>query len=85
MPPRASSAAWPWPCASGCTSSWWRGPALTPILLLDDVFSELDPARSRALVAELPPGQSILTTAAPLPAGIDVARIVDIAQVVQGP
>ena len=41
--------------------------ALTPILLLDDVFSELDPARSRALVAELPPGQSILTTAAPLP------------------
>ena len=57
--------------------------ALTPILLLDDVFSELDPARSRALVAELPPGQSILTTAAPLPEGIDVARIVDIAQVVQ--
>jgi DNA replication and repair protein RecF len=58
--------------------------ALTPILLLDDVFSELDPARSRALVAELPPGQSILTTAAPLPEGIDVARIVNIAQVVQG-
>ena len=58
--------------------------ALTPILLLDDVFSELDPARSRALVAELPPGQSILTTAAPLPEGIDVARVVPIAQVVQG-
>ena len=54
---------------------------LTPILLLDDVFSELDPARSRALVAELPGGQSILTTAAPLPAGIEVAEIVDIAQV----
>ena len=54
---------------------------LTPTLLLDDVFSELDPARSRALVAELPPGQSILTTAAPLPEGIVVARIVDIAQV----
>jgi DNA replication and repair protein RecF len=59
--------------------------ALTPILLLDDVFSELDPARSRALVEELPPGQSVLTTAAPLPEGIAVARIVDIAQVVQGP
>jgi DNA replication and repair protein RecF len=58
---------------------------LTPILLLDDVFSELDPARSRALIAELPSGQSVLTTAAPLPEGIDVARIVDIAQVVQGP
>jgi DNA replication and repair protein RecF len=58
--------------------------ALTPTLLLDDVFSELDPARSRALVAELPPGQSILTTAAPLPDGIEVAQIVDIAQVVAG-
>jgi hypothetical protein len=47
------------------------------------VFSELDPARSRALVAELPAGQSILTTAAPLPVGIDVAQIVDISQVAQ--
>jgi DNA replication and repair protein RecF len=56
---------------------------LTPILLLDDVFSELDPARSRALIAELPKGQSILTTAVPLPAGIEVARIVDIAEVAQ--
>jgi DNA replication and repair protein RecF len=54
---------------------------LTPILLLDDVFSELDPARSRALVAELPEGQSILTTAAPLPVGIEVAQIVDIGQI----
>ncbi len=58
---------------------------LTPTLLLDDVFSELDPTRSRALVAELPEGQSILTTAAPLPAGINVAKIVDIAQIVQDP
>jgi DNA replication and repair protein RecF len=54
---------------------------LTPTLLLDDVFSELDPDRSRALVAELPKGQSILTTAAPLPAGIDVAQIVDISRI----
>jgi DNA replication and repair protein RecF len=38
-----------------------------PVLLLDDVFSELDPARSRALVANLPPGQTVLTTAAGLP------------------
>ena len=52
---------------------------LVPTLLLDDVFSELDPARSRALVAELPTGQSILTTAAPLPEGIAVARTVDVA------
>jgi DNA replication and repair protein RecF len=53
-----------------------------PTLLLDDVFSELDPARSKALVEQLPAGQSILTTAAPLPAGIEVALMVDIQQVV---
>jgi DNA replication and repair protein RecF len=58
---------------------------LVPTLLLDDVFSELDPDRSRALVAELPEGQAILTTAAPLPSGISVAQVVDIAQVVQAP
>jgi len=58
---------------------------MTPTLLLDDVFSELDPARSRALVAELPRGQSILTTAAPLPVGIEVAQIVDINQVTRHP
>ena len=52
--------------------------ALIPTLLLDDVFSELDPARSRALVAELPAGQSILTTAAPLPEGIVVARLLPV-------
>jgi DNA replication and repair protein RecF len=51
---------------------------LVPTLLLDDVFSELDPARSRALVQELPPGQSILTTAAPLPEGIVVARLLPV-------
>jgi DNA replication and repair protein RecF len=52
---------------------------VAPTLLLDDVFSELDPARSRALVAELPAGQAILTTAAPLPEGIAVARVVPVA------
>ncbi len=52
--------------------------ALVPTLLLDDVFSELDPARSRALVAVLPPGQAILTTAAPLPEGIAVARVLPV-------
>jgi DNA replication and repair protein RecF len=51
---------------------------LVPTLLLDDVFSELDPARSRALVAELPAGQSILTTASPLPEGIEVARLLPV-------
>ena len=38
-----------------------------PVLLLDDVFSELDPDRSDALLAHLPPGQSLLTTAGHLP------------------
>jgi DNA replication and repair protein RecF len=38
-----------------------------PVLLLDDVFSELDPERSDALLAHLPPGQAILTSAAGLP------------------
>ncbi len=51
---------------------------VAPTLLLDDVFSELDPARSRALVEELPAGQSILTTASPLPEGIAVARTVGV-------
>lgn len=39
-----------------------------PVLLLDDVFSELDPDRSAALLANLPEGQTLLTTAATLPA-----------------
>jgi len=38
-----------------------------PLLLLDDVFSELDPDRSAGLLAHLPPGQTIITTAAVLP------------------
>jgi DNA replication and repair protein RecF len=55
---------------------------LRPTLLLDDVFSELDPARSRALVAELPAGQAILTTAAPVPSGVSVASLVEVGQLV---
>jgi DNA replication and repair protein RecF len=34
-----------------------------PVLLLDDVFSELDPHRSRALLTGLPTGQALVTTA----------------------
>ncbi|MDA8355890.1 MAG: DNA replication and repair protein RecF [Actinomycetota bacterium] len=49
-----------------------------PILLLDDVFSELDPDRARALVRALPAGQALLTTAAELPSGLEVAEVVDI-------
>ncbi len=38
-----------------------------PILLLDDVFSELDTARAAALIRNLPGGQTLLTSAAPVP------------------
>jgi DNA replication and repair protein RecF len=38
-----------------------------PVLLLDDVFSELDPERSDALLRHLPAGQTLLTSAAGLP------------------
>jgi DNA replication and repair protein RecF len=40
-----------------------------PVLLLDDVFSELDPDRSDALLANLPAGQALLTSAHGLPPG----------------
>jgi DNA replication and repair protein RecF len=46
-----------------------------PVLLLDDVFSELDPHRSRALLASLPPGQTLLTTALPAPEGVTAAKV----------
>ena len=39
----------------------------SPILLLDDVFSELDPDRSDALLANLPAGQTLLSSAIGLP------------------
>lgn len=38
-----------------------------PLLVLDDVLSELDPERSRALLANMPKGQVIITSASPLP------------------
>ena len=40
-----------------------------PVLLLDDVFSELDPDRSEALLAHVPAGQALLTSAGVLPPG----------------
>jgi DNA replication and repair protein RecF len=49
-----------------------------PVLLLDDVFSELDPARSIALMASLPPGQALLTTAGPTPPGSFPSRTVHV-------
>jgi DNA replication and repair protein RecF len=58
-----------------------------PVLLLDDVFSELDPDRSAALLAHLPSGQGVVTTAGPLPEDArpeQVVQVVDGALVVDG-
>lgn len=44
-----------------------------PVLLLDDVFSELDPFRSAALVRHLPLGQALLATATGAPSGVVVS------------
>ena len=41
-----------------------------PVLLLDDVFSELDERRSAALVTHLPAAQTLVTTAGAIPDGI---------------
>ena len=48
----------------------------SPVLLLDDVFSELDDARSSALMEMLPPGQTILTTAGSIPSAVTPAATV---------
>jgi len=50
----------------------------SPILLLDDVFSELDRERSAALLRELQPGQTILSTATDPPAGVNPARRIEL-------
>jgi len=47
----------------------------SPLLLLDDVFSELDRFRTAALFDALPPGQAILTTAVELPTGVTPACV----------
>jgi DNA replication and repair protein RecF len=49
-----------------------------PLLLLDDVFSELDPARCERLLGLLPVGQSLVTSATPLPRGMEPAVTIDL-------
>jgi DNA replication and repair protein RecF len=51
-----------------------------PLLLLDDVFSELDPVRSNRLLGLLPAGQTLVTTATPLPSALTPASVVDLSQ-----
>ncbi len=50
-----------------------------PVLLLDDVFSELDPGRAAALLDALPAGQRLLTTAAGLPPGARPDHVLSVA------
>jgi DNA replication and repair protein RecF len=51
---------------------------VAPLLLLDDVFSELDPVRSDRLLHLLPGGQALVTTASPLPRAMTPAVVVDV-------
>jgi len=51
----------------------------TPVLLLDDVFSELDADRSDALLHHLPAGQALLTTASAVPPGARPDLVVRVA------
>jgi DNA replication and repair protein RecF len=51
-----------------------------PVLLLDDVFSELDARRAAALVELLPPGQVLLTTAVDPPPMVHADRVVEVEQ-----
>ncbi|HEY5662475.1 MAG TPA: DNA replication/repair protein RecF [Ilumatobacter sp.] len=50
----------------------------TPVLVLDDVLSELDPARATALLANLPCGQVVITSASPLPPAAHPDRVIEI-------
>ena len=49
-----------------------------PLLLLDDVFSELDPRRSDALIRQLPPGQALLATAGAVPPSAAVEATIEV-------
>ena len=58
-----------------------RRRGVDPLLLLDDVFSELDPQRSDRLLHMLPSGQTLVTTASPLPSGMSPAAVIDLTRV----
>lgn len=52
---------------------------VSPVLLLDDVLSELDPGRGTGLLDHLPPGQTLLTSATDLPASTAPSLTVEVA------
>ncbi len=51
-----------------------------PLLVLDDVLSELDPRRCGALLRHIPPGQVLITTAHPLPKAAHPDSIIRISE-----
>jgi DNA replication and repair protein RecF len=51
----------------------------TPVLVLDDVLSELDAHRATALLGSLPAGQIVITTAGTIPAAAVPDRVIRIA------
>jgi DNA replication and repair protein RecF len=57
-----------------------RQRGVTPLLLLDDVFSELDPLRSERLLTLLPKGQTLVTTASPFPHAMDPAVVIELSR-----
>lgn len=50
----------------------------SPVLILDDVLSELDPGRAAALLDHLPPGQIVITTAGAVPSAAAPERVLRI-------
>ena len=50
----------------------------TPVLVLDDVLSELDAHRASALMRLLPDGQIVITTAGTIPAAAAPERVIRI-------
>ncbi len=50
----------------------------SPVLILDDVLSELDPQRSAALLRHFPVGQVLITTAGVLPDIAHIERVIKI-------
>ncbi|MCQ3806475.1 MAG: DNA replication/repair protein RecF [Acidimicrobiaceae bacterium] len=55
-----------------------QGGGAQPVLLLDDVFSELDYRRAQALREALPEGQTLLTTATWAPPGAAPDRVLEV-------
>ena len=64
----------------GVHTSWPSALGSAPVLLLDDVFSELDPDRSAALLGNLPAGQTLLATAGVVPASATVERTIRVTE-----